>query len=80
MLKAQRLVPRANPPASMKGTFIKNQKAVVFVEQKGEKKMISHLQVRVSPMAYVFNICWAYKVITNLTTARWIMEMLEQSN
>jgi len=31
-------------------------------------------------MAYVFNICWAYKVITNLTTARWIMEMLEQSN
>ena len=33
-----------------------------------------------SLMAYVFNICWAYKVIINLTTARWIMEMLEQSN
>ena len=51
-----------------------------YILKRGEKKQISHLQVRVSPMAYMFNICWAYKVMINLTTARWIMEMLEQSN
>jgi hypothetical protein len=38
ILKAQLLVPRANPPASRKGTFIKNHRVVVFVEQKEEKK------------------------------------------
>lgn len=37
VLKAQLLVPGANPPATRKGTFIKNQRAVVFVEQKGKK-------------------------------------------
>jgi len=40
VLKAQLLVPGANLPATREGTFIKNQRAVVFVEQKGEKKVL----------------------------------------
>lgn len=39
VLKAQLLVvPGANLPATRQRTFIKTQKAAVFVEQKGEKK------------------------------------------
>lgn len=39
VLKAQLLVvPGANLPATRQRTFIKTQRAAVFVEQKGEKK------------------------------------------